>query len=112
MAANPLDAVLDKIVKATVKANMWCEPDDADNLKEEEWMRAALVEAIAIKSLDHNHDTSPLFTEMAEVIPQAVDSSGRHIDPSEFDKIVGNAVKAFREEQLLGSPTRSTGQGR
>jgi hypothetical protein len=112
MRINPLDAVLDKVTRATLEAKMWNGLGEANSIKEEEFLRTPIVEAIAIKSLDQNHDTSGLFADIAKELPKYGESTGRKIDPSEFDKIVGKAVKAFKEEQLLGTSERSKGNAR
>jgi len=109
MAVNPLEAVLDKIAQATLKAKMWNGPGEADTIKREESLRTPLVEAIAIKSLDQNYDTRSLFTQAAKDISEAGEGTGRKIEPAEFDKIVGKAVKTFKEEQLLGRHASSKG---
>lgn len=71
-------------------------------------LRAATIEAIAIKALDPKQNTEPMFRKaLANYLedPQSPDQE----TPRVFDQIVGEAVRAVVEERLLGkkSPEQS-----
>ena len=106
MVDNPLNAVMSRIEAASVKTNMMNGPEEAEVIFHEE-IRPTIIEAIAIKSLNLQFDTAPLFTEIAKALKDRGETPGRDIHASEFDKIIGDAVRKVREEQLLGSSIQS-----